>query len=99
MSEDGKIFSKKYSFGMDSMTALDFDATCLEKQTRPDSHFVRNIICTRPTAAGRATIYIISIEHVDGLRCEKEIGPEVMTDLLRQHFDVVVHSPRRQKIP
>jgi N-hydroxyarylamine O-acetyltransferase len=100
MSEDGKLFSKKYVFGLEPVLAADFDGACLEKQTSADSHFVRNIICTKPTASGRVTIYNNKfIEHVDGLRHEREIGPQAMMELLRQRFDVVLHTSQRSKNP
>lgn len=99
MSEDGKVFDRKYNFGLDPVAAHDFDAACLEKQTSPDSHFVRNIICTRPTAVGRTTIYNNKfIQRVNGVRHEREIGPENMTELLQQEFGIVVPSSRHQKI-
>lgn len=57
MSTDGIDFKKKYTFSLNVVNATDFDAMCLDKQSNPNSYFVRNVICTKPTPTSRITIF------------------------------------------
>jgi N-hydroxyarylamine O-acetyltransferase len=57
MSDDGVEFKKRYTFSLHNVTAENFSAICFEKQTNPNSFFVKNLICTKPTDRGRVTIF------------------------------------------
>jgi N-hydroxyarylamine O-acetyltransferase len=57
MSDDGLDFKKRYTFSLHDVTAENFSPICFEKQTNPDSYFVKNLICTKPTDVGRVTIF------------------------------------------
>lgn len=49
-------FTPQYTFGTQARRIEDFHPQCAHKQRSPDSYFVRNFICTRPTEEGRKTI-------------------------------------------
>lgn len=92
MSPDGISFSRKYTFNLREVPIEKFYAPCLDKQTNPDSYFVRNTICTKPTPSGRITLFNDKlIERQDSERIEKVInGDEALrTELFRQ-FGIVI---------
>lgn len=92
MSTDGHDFNKRYTFSLEPVDAKDFDILCLDKQTNPDSYFVRNVICTRPTLTGRTTIFNNKlIEKAGALRMETLIqGDDVFKKYLREKFGIVI---------
>jgi N-hydroxyarylamine O-acetyltransferase len=57
MSPDGNIFQPKYIFTLDAHDVSDFEPSCYDKQINPGSYFVKNVVCTRPTDAGRITLF------------------------------------------
>ncbi len=57
MSADGNDFIKKYSFNLTEAALTDFEKPCLDKQVNPDSYFVKNVVCTKPTPTGRITVF------------------------------------------
>ncbi|MBL0745057.1 arylamine N-acetyltransferase family protein [Chryseolinea lacunae] len=57
MASDQKTFQRKYSFSLAPCTLDDFREPCRDKQINPESHFVKNTICTLPTEQGRITVY------------------------------------------
>ncbi|MDR7129314.1 N-hydroxyarylamine O-acetyltransferase [Algoriphagus sp. 4150] len=95
MSADGVDFSKRYTFSLDVVNAEDFDAICLDKQTNPDSYFVKNVICTKPTETGRVTIFNDKfMERKGELRIETPIlGEDGLTRYLKDKFSIMI---RRQ---
>lgn len=56
MSYDGVHFEKKYVFSLEEQSLDHFKPQCYIKQHDPNSHFVKNKICTKATADGRITI-------------------------------------------
>lgn len=90
MSSDGVEFEKKYSFTLTPRRISDFESSCVEKQTHPDSYFVQNTICTLPTEKGRMTIFntkLIEKEHE--LRSDTVIESEdQLLEILRSKFGV-----------
>lgn len=86
MSDDGKSYKLKYSFHTEEVSANSFEKICLDKQVNPNSYFVKNLICTKPTNSGRITIFNnrlieksnnekmeVQIENDDQLRSALEI--------------------------
>ena len=57
MSADGQTFQKKYVFELTPRAITDFEDFCRDKQISADSYFVKNIVCTLPTEAGRVTLF------------------------------------------
>ncbi len=63
-----------YNFSRAPQNIKAFVPECYEKQHLPDSHFIRNRICTRATPTGRITLRNEQmIERVDGQRTETVI--------------------------
>lgn len=57
MSSDNIYFEKKYTFSLEEQSLENFKPECYAKQHNPNSHFVKNKICTKATADGRVTIF------------------------------------------
>lgn len=57
MSSDNIYFEKKYTFSLGEQAIENFKPECHAKQHDPNSHFVKNKICTKATADGRVTIF------------------------------------------
>lgn len=88
MSVDGTVFSKRYTFCLESVKADDFESICFDKQTNPDSYFVKNVICTKPTDTGRLTIFNEKfIEKTGNLRLETPVGNN-LNKLLKEKFQI-----------
>lgn len=92
MSSDGNNFSKRYTFNLDEVRAEDFESICLDKQTNPDSYFVKNLICTRPTDTGRLTIFNDKlVEKCHDVKTEKAIqSDEQLKAYLKENFQIVI---------
>ena len=56
MSSDKINFQKKYRFNLSEVLIEKFRDICLDKQTNPSSYFIKNIVCTKATSAGRLTL-------------------------------------------
>jgi N-hydroxyarylamine O-acetyltransferase len=92
MSSDNKVFEKKYSFNLSEVQASDFNDICLFKQSNPNSYFVKNTICTKPTQYGRLTVFNNKfIEKINNDRVEKTICNDTeLNDVLLAHFNIRV---------
>jgi N-hydroxyarylamine O-acetyltransferase len=81
-----------YVFSSQPRQMADFEEMCLYQQTSPESHFTQHRICSRPTLAGRVTIYdqrLIVTAH--GVRTETSLASEADFDAaLRQYFDIKI---------
>jgi len=73
----------------------DFNAMCRYHQTSPESHFMRNRICSRATPDGRITVAGMRlIVTRSGERQESELSSkEELQDCLLQHFGIAL-SPK-----
>ena len=92
MSSNGIDYQKKYTFNLNPVRIEDFEAMNLDKQTNPESYFVKNLICTKPTAQGRLTIFNQKlVEKVGELREERPILSEShLHELLIEKFDIKI---------
>lgn len=92
MSPDKVHFQEKYRFNFAEVSVEKFTGICFEKQTNPSSHFVKNIICTKPTSYGRVTLFNDKlIEKKDKVRIENPIRNDDELRLeLRRTFGVVI---------
>ena len=92
MSSDELTFSKKYTFSLDLVNINDFDIICLDKQTNPNSYFVKNVVCTKPTETGRVTIFNDKLVEKNGeLRMERAIqSDENFIRCLKDKFGIVI---------
>jgi len=92
MSPDGLDYQKRYTFSLDVVNIEDFNIICFDKQTSPNSYFVKNLICTKPTETGRVTIFNNRLIEKNGeLRIETLIqGEDNLRNYLRDKFEIVV---------
>jgi len=92
MSADGINFQKRYSFDLNNATEENFNAICLDKQTNPESYFVKNVICTKPTESGRVTIFNDKFIEKNGEYKNETIikGEDDLKSHLQEKFNVVV---------
>lgn len=78
MSAESGHLENKYTFTPFPRVIDDFVAPCVDKQVNPESHFVKNTICTRATPEGRITIYNDKfIERNSAERFESSISGDV----------------------
>ena len=78
MSSNQIDFHNKYMFYLKEVSIDKFYAICLDKQTNPSSYFVKNTLCTKPTAFGRLTLFNNKlIEKIGDERIEKVILDDV----------------------
>jgi len=92
MSADGLSFSKKYTFRLDVVNTKDFETICSDKQTNPNSYFVKNVVCTKPTENGRVTIFNNKLVEKGGeSKMEKAIQSDKdFTTSLKEKFGIVL---------
>lgn len=92
MSSDGIQFKGEYQFNLTSRAIGDFMEQCADKQVSPDSHFVKNRICTKATPQGRWTIrnnqWIETInKNKSGFEIEND---EQLKQILMEKFEVSI---------
>jgi N-hydroxyarylamine O-acetyltransferase len=90
MEKEDRSFEKKYVFDLRPVNAEDFYGICVDKQTNSESYFVKNLVCTKPTTAGRVTIFNNSmIERRGNERVITKIEDDIhLQSVLRQRFDI-----------
>jgi N-hydroxyarylamine O-acetyltransferase len=89
-SLDGTSFKALYEFSIIPRTIEEFHPQCLMKQQHPESHFVKNKICTLATIDGRKSIHnelftIRNGETKEELLIEDQ---QMEADILEKHFDI-----------
>ena len=89
----------QYRFKLQPYTFPDYEEMCRFHQTSPESHFTKNLVCSRATADGRITL--------SGMRFITTSGPQRVQDertlssrdeydrVLRDEFGVVMMNPVR----
>ena len=92
MTSGRSDFEKKYVFSLEEVPVENFKEPCLDKQTNPDSYFVKNTICTRATEMGRVTLFNDKIIRKNG---EERIEIPILSDVdlriqLIKHFDIEI---------
>lgn len=74
MSADGILFQNEYIFNLEARSITDFMDSCIAKQTLPDSHFVKNRICTKFIEDGRLTLFNDKfVETRKGIKTETQL--------------------------
>ena len=98
MSATGIRYEEKYRFSLNPVSMKDFEAQNHWKQTSPDSHFVKNLICTLPIPKGRKTILNQRFLQRTGNERKMETfdNPEDLLQCLRAEFgiDISTHEPK-----
>lgn len=70
-SENGSEYKNMYLFSLIPRELADYNEMCVYQQTSPDSHFVRNTICTLARTSGRITLSGLKmIETKNGTKTE-----------------------------
>lgn len=92
MSPDGLAYQKRYMFSLDVVKDADFNGICFNKQTSPDSYFVKNLVCTKPTPTGRTTIFNNKLTEKNGhFKIDTLIqGNDHLRSCLKEKFGIVI---------
>jgi N-hydroxyarylamine O-acetyltransferase len=92
MSSDGINYQAKYTFNLTETSIGSFGEMCIDKQTNPDSYFVKNTICTKPTNQGRVTLFNSKlIEKRNEERIITMIADgQHLRDQLKERFGIVL---------
>jgi len=82
----------QYVFSLAPRRLEEFAERCLFQQTSPESHFTRNLICSRPTNTGRVTLSGTKLIVTQGERREeREVrGAEELRGLLAAEFGIEI---------
>jgi N-hydroxyarylamine O-acetyltransferase len=91
MSDDGQIYKPRYLLSLGTVAPEDFNDICQRKQTDPESYFVKNLVCTRPTPNGRKTIFNHQLIVTEG-KCKVTTPIEDesrLDELLAEHFGIL----------
>jgi len=90
-------FKKKYTFDLSPKAIDQFSDQSIYKQTSPDSHFVKNIICTKPTQLGRKTIFnkVYKVEsacHVEEISITDN---DTLLSILKEEFNIIIPNAEK----
>ena len=70
-SEDGKEYKDMYLFSLTPRELAEYNEMCVYQQESPDSHFIKNTVCTLARTGGRITLSGLKlIETKDGVKTE-----------------------------
>ena len=99
LRNDNEDWQPQYRFKLQPYSFPDYDEMCRFHQTSPESHFTKNVVCSRATADGRITL--------SGMRLITTSGPQRVQDartlssrdeydrVLCDEFGVVMRNPVR----
>jgi N-hydroxyarylamine O-acetyltransferase len=92
MASEKTNFCRKYTFSTQAQVVWDFAPICRDKQTNPDSYFVKNKVCTRPTRTGRITLFNQKLIHTEGEQKLESFleDEEQFVAILRKQFDLII---------
>ena len=94
---DGEDWQPQYRFTLQPYTFPDYEAMCRFHQTSPESHFTKNVVCSRATADGRITLSgmrYITTSGPQRVRDERTLSSREEYDrVLRDEFGVVMRNP------
>lgn len=97
MRNDGEDWQPQYRFTLQPYTLPDYEEMCRFHQTSPESHFTRNLICSRVTPEGRITLSGMNFITTSGpqrVRDERTLSSREEYDrMLRDDFGVVLKNP------
>lgn len=92
MSPDGEQYARKYTFTKDEVSVSSFEPACHYKQTSPDSHFVKNTMCTQLTESGRITVYNEKFIETTGDRKTQHVirDEQELKEILKTRFGITI---------
>jgi N-hydroxyarylamine O-acetyltransferase len=87
---DSGEWNSQYRFALTPYIYKDYEEMCVWQQTSPESHFVKNQICTLPTKEGRITLSGRRlIKTINKQKEEKNLeSEEDVSNLLKEVFGV-----------
>jgi N-hydroxyarylamine O-acetyltransferase len=84
-------WKREYLFSLQPRRIEEFGAMCHYHQTSPESPFTRKRVCSRAMPDGRITLADMKlIITKNGVREERPVAEEEWSQLLRDHFDMVL---------
>jgi N-hydroxyarylamine O-acetyltransferase len=88
--KDGDGWRNEYIFTVKPRDLAEFTAMCEFHQNSPDSHFMKNKLCSLMTASGRKTLTQEKfIETSDGERTETAVlSEEQFNEILKREFNI-----------
>lgn len=96
---EGEEWQPQYRFTLQEFDFPDYEEMCRFHQTSPESHFTRNLICSRVTADGRITLSDMRLITTSGpqrIRHEQVLTSHDEYDrVLRDEFGVIMKSKVR----
>ena len=89
---DEGVWEPQYRFTLQPFGFADYEEMCRFHQTSPESHFTKNVICSRATERGRITLSGMNLITTSGPeRHEVTLSSRDEYDrVLREQFDVVL---------
>jgi N-hydroxyarylamine O-acetyltransferase len=94
--DDGGAWKPQHRFTLKPYQFTDYEQMCHFHQTSPESHFTRNIICSRATDDGRITLSGMRLITTSGPRRLREeltlASREEYERLLRDQFGIVMKN-------
>jgi N-hydroxyarylamine O-acetyltransferase len=95
--DDGEDWKPQYRFTLQQHDFADYEEMCRFHQTSQESHFTKNVICSRATGDGRLTLSGMRlITTSQRLRDEQTLPSREEYDrLLRDEFGIVMSKPLR----
>lgn len=97
MRRDDEDWKPQYRFTLQPYGFGDYEEMCRFHQTSPESHFTKNLICSRATEDGRITLSGMKLITTSGAqRDERTLSNRDEYDrVLREQFGVVMQNPLR----
>jgi N-hydroxyarylamine O-acetyltransferase len=99
MRGDAEGWKPQYRFTLQPYGFEDYEEMCRFHQTSPESHFTKNLICSRATEHGRITLSGMKLITTAGAqRDEQTLSNRNEYDrVLRDQFGVVMENPLHPK--
>jgi N-hydroxyarylamine O-acetyltransferase len=95
---DEGVWEPQYRFTLEPFGFADYEEMCRFHQTSPESHFTKNVICSRATEAGRITLSGMNLITTSGpgrLREEVTLASEEEYErVLREEFGIVMSTDK-----
>ena len=93
---EGEDWEPQYRFTQQPFGFPDYEEMCRIHQTSPESHFTRNLICSRVTDDGRITLSdmrLVTTSGPHGTRAEQMVTSREEYDrILRDQFGIVMKN-------
>jgi N-hydroxyarylamine O-acetyltransferase len=97
--DDPGDWEPQYRFTLQPYGFADYEEMCRFHQTSPESHFTKNLICSRITGEGRITLSGMQFITTSGPQRDEQTlnSREEYERILRDQFGVVIENPGQAK--